>query len=64
MPAPTSTCTIESAHHENGIWYLRTSVTTKNAEGEVIADRSGTNQIEGPANMTDAALKAAVLALY
>lgn len=66
MPAPalTTVCTLDSAYHENGIWYLRATVVTKNAEGAEIANRSGTNQIEGPADMTDAALKAAILNLY
>lgn len=59
-----STCTIESATHENGIWHLRASVVTLDNKGKVIATRSGTNQIEGDVDMTDAALSAAVLALY
>lgn len=58
MPTPTSTCTLESAHHENGTWHLRTVVITHNGT------RSGTHSIEGGVNMTDAAIKAAVLALY
>jgi hypothetical protein len=61
---PPLTCTIESAFHEYGIWHLRASVITTDAEGEIIANRSGTNQIEGAADMTQADLEAAVIALY
>jgi hypothetical protein len=58
MPAPASTCTLETAHHEDGIWHLRTVVITPQGT------RSGTHSIEGDVDMTDAALSAAVLALY
>jgi hypothetical protein len=57
-------CTIETASHQDGIWHVRASVVTTDAEGNEIANRFGTNQIEGSADMTDAALSSAVLALY
>lgn len=58
MPSPTSSCEIETAFHQDQIWYVRATIITPQGT------RSGPHQIEGSADMTDAALSAAVLALY
>lgn len=58
MPTPTSSCEIETAFHQDGIWYVRATIVTPQGT------RSGPHQVEGDVDMTDAALFAAVLALY
>lgn len=52
------TCTIETANYQDGFWIVR--VYAQTAHGQ-----SSTNHyIEGDVDMTDQALRAAVLALY
>lgn len=58
MSNPTSSCEIEAAYYQDGIWYVRATISTPQGT------RSGPHQIEGDVDMTDAAIKAAVLALY
>ncbi len=50
--------TLENKTWENGTWFL--TVLVEDGSGT----RSGPQNIEGPEGMTDAALKAAVAALY
>ena len=58
MSAAKSSCTIETASYQEGVWHVYANISTPQGA------RSGPHQIEGDPEMTDAALKAAVLALY
>lgn len=52
------TCTIETANHADGVWTVRAYVTSPTA------NYSATYCFEGDVDMTDAALKATILALH
>jgi hypothetical protein len=52
------TCTIENANYEDGFWIVRAYVQSNGGLS------STTHKIEGDVDMTDQALRAAVLALY
>jgi hypothetical protein len=58
MPTVAKSCVIEKAYYEDGVWDVIASV--KIGENSYTAG----HRFEGLANMTDAALKAAVLDLY
>lgn len=55
---PTSTCTIESAEHQDGLWLIRAVVVTPQGT------RSASYHFDGDADMTDADLVAMVLGFY
>lgn len=58
MPTVSKSCVIEKAYYEDGTWDVIASV--KIGENTYTAG----HRFEGPDNMTDVALKAAVLDLY
>ena len=58
MSDVTRTCSIEKAYFDDGVWDVIAFVTINGHS------YTAGHQFEGDANMTDAALKAAVLALY
>jgi hypothetical protein len=58
MPANQSTCTIDDASFESGIWYVRATIVTPQGT------RSGPHQIEGDESMTHAALGSEIAKLY
>lgn len=58
MAIENSICVLDSVQHQDGVWHVYATITTPQGT------RCGPHQIKGDPEMTDAAIKAAILALY